>query len=123
MIKSITTSSPHLYGAGGSSLPYVSHNPSNPIQGMLRINGSDMEVFDGTVWMKMYMNNADIGLSSVANSAIDWAIKKMTQEQEWQKLAESNTAVKIALDNLEEARRQLDITAKLAREYDTETTS
>jgi hypothetical protein len=123
MIKSITTSSPHLCGTGGSSLPYVSHNPGNPSQGMLRINGSDMEVFDGTVWMKVYMNNADIGLSSVANSAIDWAIEKMKEEQEWKKLAESNKAVKIALDNLEEARQQLSITATLAREYDTETTS
>jgi hypothetical protein len=122
MIKSITTSSPHMYGAGGGSFPYVSHNPSNPAQGMLRVNGSDMEVFDGTVWMKMYMNNADIGLSSVANSAIDWAIKKMNEEQEWQRLADTNKAVKIALDNLEEARRQLSITATLAREHE-QTTS
>jgi hypothetical protein len=38
-------------------------------------------------------------------------------------LAKDNRAVKIALDNLEQARRQLNITAKLAREYDTETTS
>jgi hypothetical protein len=123
MIKSITTSSPHLYGAGGGSFPYVSCNPGNPAQGMIRINGSDMEVFDGTVWLKMYMNNVDIGLSSSANSAIDWAIERMEEEQEWQKLAESNKAVKIALDNLEEARRQLSITATLAREHDTETTS
>jgi hypothetical protein len=46
----------------------------------------------------------------------------MEKEQEWQKLAESNKAVKIALDNLEEARRQLSITAELAREYE-QTTS
>jgi len=122
MIKSITTSSPHLYGAGGGSFPCVSSNSSNPAQGVIRINGHDMEVFDGTVWMKMYMNNADIGLSSSANSAIDWAIEKMKEEQEWKKLAESNKAVKIALDNLEEARRQLSITAELAREHE-QTTS
>ena len=119
MIRSVTSSSPHLYTAGGgSSFPYVSYNPSNPIQGMLRINGSDMEVFDGNSWIKMYMSNADVGLSGSANSAIDWAIKKMEQEKEWQQLAEKNQAVKIALDNLEQARRQLDITAKLAREYE-----
>jgi dipeptidase len=122
MIKSITTSSPHLYSSGVGSFPYVSSNPGNPSQGMIRINGSDMEVFDGTVWMKVYMNNANIGLSSSANSAIDWAIERMEEEQEWQKLAESNKAVKIALDNLEEARRQLSITAELAREYE-QTTS
>jgi len=37
----------------------------------------------------------------------------------WKSLANDNKAVKIALDNLEQARQQLDITAKLAREYDT----
>jgi hypothetical protein len=123
MIKSISSSSPHIYGSGASSFPYISYNPTNPSQGSLRINGSDMEVFDGSGWQKIYMNNVDIGLSGVANSAIDWAIKKMTEEQEWQKLAESNKAVKIALDNLEQARQQLAVTAQLAREYDTETTS
>ena len=93
------------------------------MQGMLRINGSEFELFDGLSWVKIYMSNADIGLSSSANAAIDWAIKKMAEEEEWKKLAESNQAVKIALDNLEKARQQVDITAKLAREYDTETTS
>lgn len=123
MLNRVTSSSPHMYAAGGSSLPYVSYNPNNPMQGMLRINGSEFEVFDGSSWVKMYMSNADIGLNSSANAAIDWAIKKMAEEEEWRKLAESNQAVKIALDNLEKARQQVDITAKLAREYDTETTS
>jgi hypothetical protein len=37
-------------------------------------------------------------------------------------LANENQAVKIALENLNKARHQLDITAKLAREYE-QTTS
>jgi hypothetical protein len=37
----------------------------------------------------------------------------------WESLAKDNQAVKIALNNLEQARRQVDITAKLAREYET----
>ena len=122
MIKCVTSSSPHIYAAGASSLPYVSYNSSNPAQGMLRINGSDMEVFDGNNWTKIYLNNADIGLSGTANSAIDWAIKKMEEEKVWQELAKSNEAVKIALENLNKARQQLDVTAKLAREYE-QTTS
>ena len=122
MIKTVTSSSPHMYAAGSSTLPYVSYNPSNPAQGMLRLNGSDMEVFDGSSWVKIYLSNADIGLNGAANSAIDWAIKKMEEEKAWKKLAESNEAVKIALDNLEQARQQVDIVAKLAREYE-QTTS
>jgi dipeptidase len=96
---------------------------SNPMQGMVRINGSEMEVFDGTAWIKIYMSDANVGLSGPANSAIDWAIQRMEEEKEWKKLAENNQAVKIALENLNKAREQLSITAKLAREYDTETTS
>ena len=122
MIKTVTSSSPHMYAAGSSTLPYVSYNPSNPAQGMLRINGSDMEVFDGSSWVKIYLSNADIGLNGAANSAIDWAIKKMEEEKAWKVLAEKNQAVKIALDNLEQARQQVDIVAKLAREYE-QTTS
>jgi hypothetical protein len=122
MIKGITTSSPHLYAAGGGVFPYVSSNPSNPAQGMVRINGSNMEVFDGSSWMQIYFNDANIGLNNTANDAISWAIKRMEQEKEWEKLADDNQAVKIALENLNKARHQLDITAKLAREYE-QTTS
>ena len=45
----------------------------------------------------------------------------MEEEKEWKALAEKNQAVKIALDNLEQARQQVDIIAKLAREYETTT--
>ena len=93
------------------------------MQGMLRINGSELEVFDGNHWNKIYPSTANVGLNSSASAAIDWAIQKMEEEKLWKQLAEKNEAVKIALDNLEEARKQVDLIAKLAREYDTETTS
>jgi len=124
MIKSVTSSSPHMYSTGGgTSFPYVSYNPGNPAQGCLRINGSDMEVFDGTVWQRIYMNNADVGLNNDANEAISWAIKRMRQEEEWYKLASTNEAVRIALEQLEQARTRLELTAHLARDYEEQTTS
>ena len=43
-------------------------------------------------------------------------------KKEYENLAKTNQAVKIALDNLEQARQQLNITATLAREYE-QTTS
>jgi hypothetical protein len=60
-------------------------------------------------------------LSAEAESLLDWAREKRNEELMWQSLAKENKAVKIALDNLEQARQQLDVTAKLAREYDTTT--
>ena len=122
MINNVNSSSKHIYAAGGSSLPYVSSNMSNPIQGMLRLNGSDMEVYDGHNWMKIYPGSANVGLNNEAERAIDWAIKRMKQEEEWYKLATTNKAVRIALDQLEEARTKLELTAHLARDYE-ETTS
>lgn len=119
MINTISSSSQHLYAAGSSSMPYVSMNHSNPSQGMLRLSGSDMEVFDGQSWMKIYAGSANVGLNSDAEKAISWAIKKMKQEEEWYKLATTNNAVRIALDQLEQAKTRLELTAHLAREYDT----
>lgn len=83
---------------------------------MLRINGSEMEVFDGNTWTKIYASSANVGLNSEAEKAIDWAINRMKQEKEWYELASSNEAVKIALDQLEQAKTRLELTAILARE-------
>ena len=77
-----------------------------------------MEVFDGNSWMTLNMDYASVGLNSEAESLLDWARKKRDEELAWESLAKDNKAVKIALDNLEQAKQQLDITAKLAREYE-----
>jgi hypothetical protein len=108
---------------GNNSLPYVPSNSNNPIQGMIRTNNQNMQVFDGSSWINITPSYSTVGLTSEAESLLDWARKKRDEEMAWESLAKENQAVKIALDNLEQARRQLDITAKLAREYDTETTS
>jgi hypothetical protein len=119
MIKAHSTS-PHIF-AYGSGVNYVSTDVNNPQQGMVCVNGTTLEVFD-YAW-KPLNDSLAVGLNRPAQEAIDWAIKKMEEERAWAELAKNNSAVKIALDNIEEARRQLSITAELAREYDTETTS
>jgi hypothetical protein len=65
------------------------------------------------------MGYASVGLTPDAESLLDWARNKRDEEMAWKSLAEKNQAVKIALEKVEEAKRQLDITAKLAREYET----
>jgi hypothetical protein len=121
MLQDITSSSRYVitYGGGSPSLPYVPSNSNNPIQGMIRVQNQNMQIFDGSSWINMTQSVGSIGLTSEAESLLDWARKKRDEEMMWQNLANENKAVKIALDNLEQARRQLDITAKLAREYET----
>jgi hypothetical protein len=87
----------------------------------MRFNTSNqnMEVYDGSSWITINMDHASIGLNSEAELLLDWARKKRDEELAWESLAKENKAVKIALDNLDQARKQLDITTKLARDYET----
>jgi hypothetical protein len=64
-----------------------------------------------------------VGLNAVAESAIDWALKRMTEEQEWEELAKTSKAVTIALENLNKVKAELKLIALLAKEQNEETTS
>lgn len=105
-------------------MPYINMNA--PSSGMMRYNGNNqcMEVYDGSsnVWLQIAGKTVDINVNGAAVAAIEWATKRMTEESEWEKLAVTNEAVKIALENMKKARQQLDITAKLVKEHN-ETTS
>jgi hypothetical protein len=121
MIKNITASSPYIKVTGGNASTYVNGNHGAQGVGNMRYNTSNqqMEVFDGSSWIMINMDHASVGLSTEGESLLEWARKKRDEEMMWQSLAKDNKAVKIALDNLEQARQQLDITAKLSREYET----
>jgi hypothetical protein len=124
MIKDIMASGRYVQITGGSASTYVNGYSGSQGVGNMRYNTSNqnMEVFDGSSWITLNMGYAQVGLNSEAESLLDWARKKRDEEMMWQSLAKDNKAVKIALDNLEQARQQLDITATLAREYE-QTTS
>jgi hypothetical protein len=120
MIKNITPIGRYITVSGGNSSTYVTSYSGAQGVGNMRFNTStqNMEVFDGNLWMTLNMDYASVGLNSEAESLLDWARKKRDEELAWESLAKDNKAVKIALDNLEQAKQQLDITAKLAREYE-----
>jgi hypothetical protein len=117
----------HVYGGSNyltvtsniGSNPYI--NPSQPMTGMVRFNGNanGMEVYDGNGWQRVGGGSAHIDLSYEAQEILDWAATKMADEKAYKELAEKSNAVKIALENVEQAKRQLDITAKLSREHET----
>ena len=126
MIANITANGSNLLwvSTGGSTMPYINMNA--PSSGMMRWNGNNnsIEVFDGStnLWQQMYGKTADIQLSPQIQAVVVWANQKMTEESEWEKLAKTNDAVKIALENMKKAKQQLDITAKLVKDHN-ETTS
>jgi uncharacterized protein YqfA (UPF0365 family) len=119
MIKGLMGTCGVTVSAGNTTVPYINQNHSNPMQGMIRVWGSDMQVFDGSAWMNLSTSYATVTLDQDILDIIQWARKARDEEMMWQSLAKDNKAVKIALENLEQARQQLDITAKLSREYET----
>ena len=123
MLKGITQSGRYTVVSGGSASTYVNGYSGAQGVGNVRYNTStqNMEVFDGSSWIMLNMGYATVGLTGEAESLLDWARKKRDEEMAWEALASANQAVKIALDNLNKAREQLDITAKLARDYEQST--
>jgi len=125
MIANVTANGGSLLwvSTGGSTMPYINMNA--PSSGMMRWNGNNnsIEVFDGStnLWQQMYGKTADIQLSPQIQAVVNWAHLRMKEESEWEKLAETNDAVKIALENMKKAKQQLDITAKLVKEHNEST--
>ena len=124
MIKNITPTGRYITVSGGNASTYVNGYSGAQGVGNMRYNTStqNMEVFDGSTWIMLNMDYASVGLNSEAESLLDWARKKRDEELEWKNLAATSEAVKIALDNLEQAKQQLATTAHLAKDIN-ETTS
>ena len=119
MIKGLQGISGITVSGGNTALPYVGPNTSNPMTGMLRINGTEMEVFNGSSWQMLSTSYATVGLDQDVLDLVQWARKRRDEENAWYKLATTNEAVRIALEQLEQAKTRLELTAILAREYET----
>ena len=119
MIKTITAGTglvvDHMY----SSIPYVSPNSSNPMQGMMRVSGNDIQVFDGTSWLTMNAAYPSVSLNVSAQAAIAWAQAKMAEEASIKELAAKHPAVADAMNNINEAYDKLKVIVALTNEEDT----
>jgi hypothetical protein len=113
MIKSIITSSPWLLVTNGNpGTPYISPSSTNPATGMMRYNGQDIEVYDGSYWQRL-SSHAIVDLNGAANSAIAWAQNKMYEESRIKELAANNETIADALAKYELAAEQLKVVLTL----------
>jgi hypothetical protein len=104
--------------AYGGPTSYVSSNPNNPVQGMLRYQNSSLQAFDGSGWTNMNMN-IGVGLDAEGESAIAWALERMKQEQRWAELAKTHPAVKDAIRARDQAEQALSVVSRLCGELET----
>ena len=123
MIKGLHGITGISVSGGSSGVPYINQNSNNPILGMIRVYGSEVQVFDGTTWLNMNAGHATVSLDQDILDILQWARKKRDEEQNILAAAEKHPAIKIAMDNLAKAKQQLDVTIILSKEYDDTTTS
>jgi hypothetical protein len=116
MIKGISGSSHIVVSGGNSSGPYVNSHSGQPMIGMVRYHNSNLEVYDGSVWLTIGGSYVTIELTGSANSAISWAMTKMAEEANLTKLSEEHPAIKAAYENMQRASEQLKATIILSKD-------
>jgi hypothetical protein len=112
MIKGLMAGPGLNVNGGNTSVPYVNQNISNPMQGMLRLSGSDMQVFDGNNWITMSTSYATVELNGESQAILKWARDQRELELGRAKLIENNPALQNAYKAILRAEQNFDILAK-----------
>lgn len=105
---------------GSTSFPYVPSNSSNPIQGMLRVNNQDLQVFDGSTWMNVGMSYPTVELNGDVQSLVQWAREQRDKQMKRDALIKNNPALQKAMEAIERAEANFELIAKFV-EHDKDT--
>ena len=98
--------------AGDVSTPYISNNSSNPIQGMIRLWGTDFQVFDGNMWVQLASSYATVSLDQDSLDLLQWARTQRQLELNRAILIENNPALEKAYKAVLRAEQNFDILSK-----------
>ena len=92
MMSSIT-GGPGIVVSNSTSPGYV--NMSMPSAGMMRFNGSNMEVYDGHSWLQI-SSSSYISLDPEVQAIVDWAKIKMREEEDLKRRMKEHPGLKDA---------------------------
>lgn len=106
-----------VVSGGSTSVPYVNQNNTNPMQGMLRIWGNDMQVFDGNSWMTLSSSYATVELNGEAQSLLQWAREQKAKQSEREERIKKNPALQKAFENIKRAEENFDLIDALVKDY------
>ena len=114
MISGLSGSGNVQVVGGQSSIPYISvnYNEQNPIMGMVRVNGSTLEAYNGSTWIQFTQPYATVTLSGTAESAINWAMKEQARAIEREQLIKNNPALQNAWNAIKRAEDNFDLLSK-----------
>jgi hypothetical protein len=116
MIKNLTGVCGLTVERGSPAFPYIPQNSSNPIQGMLRINNTDMEVFNGSTWQILNTSMATVSLDQDTQDLLQWARTQRQLERNRATLIENNPALEKAYKAILRAEQNFEILSKFVEE-------
>jgi hypothetical protein len=114
MIKTVNGSGRYMMVNGGMpATTYINQYSGAMNVGDLRYNVSiqRLEVYDGNTWIELNTSHASVGLTPDAERALDWANRKIAEEAELDRLAESNATIA----DLVEQKKALDHKIKMVQ--------
>jgi hypothetical protein len=112
MIKGLMGTQGVIVSGGNTSLPYVGPNANNPMTGMLRVNNTDIEVFNGTSWQQLSTSYATVSLDQETQDLLLWAKAQRTMAMNRLTLAQNNPALMKALEKLKKAEDDFELLSK-----------
>ena len=112
MIKGLTGSAGLTVNGGMNSLPYIAPNNNNPVQGMIRINNTDLEVFNGTGWQSLPSSYATVSLDQDTQDLLQWARTQRQLQLIRATLISNNPALENAYKAVLRAEQNFDILSK-----------
>ena len=112
MIKGLQGTQGLTVSGGNTSVPYINQNTNNPLQGMIRIWGSDMQVYDGNSWITMNTSYATASLDQETQDLLSWARAQRTMALNRMTLAQNNPALMKALEAVKRAEENFELLAR-----------
>lgn len=99
-----------IVNGSNTSLQYVSQNVSNPMQGMVRVWGTDLQVFDGGNWSNIQSSYATVELDAETQRLLEYVRQQQKEDAELKALisGHNHPAVRIAQENLNKVKEELD---------------
>ena len=112
MIKNLTGGPGIVINGGNSASPYINQNTNNPMQGMIRMSGTDFQVFDGSSWIMLATGYPSVGLDGETRDLLQWARTQRTMAMNRLTLAQNNPALLKALEKLKKAEDNFELLSK-----------
>lgn len=112
MIKNLTGGPGVIVNGGNNVSPYINQNTHNPMQGMIRMSGTDFQVFDGSSWLMLTTGHPSVGLDGETLDLLQWARTQRQLDLNRKFLIENNPALAKAHKAIKRAEDNFDILSK-----------